>query len=354
MKIERFEENPIIIPQDVKPYHKGFEVIGAFNASVAEYNGEVILLMRVAERPINEDPKTVKVPYINPETNELVIHTLNKEDSEYDFSDPRTISHKDKKEGFSYLTSLSYVRLARSTDGINFEIEDEPFLYPYNEYQTFGIEDPRCTIIEDTYFIDFTSVSEKGVAVSLVTTKDFESFEDHGIIFAPENKDVVLFPEKVNGKYYALHRPVLKSVGNYDIWLASSPDTVHWGNHTHLLDVREQSWDEERIGAGLTPIKTDAGWLVLYHGADHASRYCMGAALLDLNDPSIVLSRTVTPIMEPEKEYEKNGFFNEVVFGCGGIVKGDRIQLYYGVADTSIGGCTLSMKEILAQLEEEN
>lgn len=352
MKINRFEENPVITPSDVKPYHDGFEVIGAFNAGVAEYNGEVLLLMRVAERPLSEKENIVKVPIVDPQTKELKIKEFSQLDPNYDFSDPRMVRSKNKLEGFSYLTSLSYVRIARSRDGKQFQVDDEPFLYPYNEYQNFGIEDARCTKIDDTYYIDFTSVSEKGVAVSLVATKDFITIEDKGIIFAPENKDVVLFPEKIHDSYYALHRPVLKSVGNYDIWIAGSPDTVHWGNHKHLLGVRENSWDEERIGAGLTPIKTSEGWLVLYHGASHQSRYCMGAALLDLNDPSKVLLRSKSPIMQPEEEYEKNGFFNEVVFGCGAIEKDGVLYMYYGVADTSVAGCEMSIQDILDHLKE--
>ncbi|WP_368646239.1 glycoside hydrolase family 130 protein [Alkalibacterium putridalgicola] len=353
MTIKRFKENPIITPEDVKPYHEGFEVIGAFNAGVAEYNGETLLLMRVAERPIVDDPSIVKVPVVDPETREITIKNFSIEDDEYNFDDPRVVRRQDKLEGLSYLTSLSYVRIARSKGGIEFSIDDEPFLYPYNDYQTFGIEDPRVTKIDDTYYIDFTSVSEKGVAVSLVTTKDFESFTDQGIIFAPENKDVVLFPEKINGLYYALHRPVLKSIGNYDIWIAESPDTKHWGNHQHLAGVREGNWDEERIGAGLTPVKTSEGWVVLYHGASHQSRYCMGALLLDLEDPTRVLARSEAPFMEPEEDYEKNGFFNEVVFGCGATQKDDdSLTMYYGVADTSIAGCDISIQEIITHLKE--
>lgn len=353
MTIRRFKKNPVITPRDVTPYHDGFEVIGAFNAGVAYHEGETLLLMRVAERPIADDPNSIKVPIVNPHTKELTIKTLEKSDAKYNFDDPRVVRKQDKLEGLSYLTSLSYVRVARSRDGIHFTIDDEPLIYPYNEYQTFGIEDPRVTKIEDTYYIDFTSVSEKGVAVSLVSTKDFKNFSDLGIIFAPENKDVVLFPEKINGQYYALHRPVLKSVGNYDIWIAESPDLKHWGNHQHLTGVREGYWDEERIGAGLTPIKTDEGWLVLYHGASHESRYCMGAILLDLDEPTKVLYRSESAYMEPEADFEKNGFFNEVVFGCGATQLDDStFTMYYGVADTSIAGCEISIKDVLEHLKE--
>lgn len=353
MNIYRYKENPMITPVDVKPYHEGFEVIGAFNAGVAKYKDEVLLLLRVAERPISENPDIIKVPIYNTENKEMIIKEFNKNDKNYIFDDPRTFRSTDKVEGFSYLTSLSYIRIARSKDGHNFIVDAEPFLYPFNEYQSFGIEDARVTQMGDTYYINFSSVSEMGVCDSLVSTKDFETYTDKGNIFAPENKDVLIFPEKVNGLYYALHRPSLKSIGNYDMWIATSPDLQHWGNHKHLAGIREGKWDNGRIGGGLVPIKTEKGWLEIYHGATKESRYCMGAMLLDLEDPTKVIARTETPILEPEAEYEKKGFFGEVVFGCGGIVNGDVLQMYYGVSDTSMACCELSIQETLKQLEEE-
>ncbi|MGM0125672.1 beta-1,2-mannobiose phosphorylase/1,2-beta-oligomannan phosphorylase [Enterococcus sp. AZ194] len=352
MKIERFKENPLVTPKEVKPLHDGYEVIGAFNGGVAKYQDEILLLLRVAERPISEDPDIIKAPVYDLETKTMEVLSFNRNDDSYDFEDPRMIRKKDKLDGFAYLTSLSYIRIARSRDGHNFTIDDEAFLYPFNEYQTYGIEDARCTQIGDTYYINFSSVSPVGVCDSLISTKDFQSYEDLGNIFAPENKDVLIFPEKINNKYYALHRPSLKSIGNYDIWIASSPDLISWGNHQHLLGVREESWDSGRIGGGLVPIKTEQGWLVIYHGATAEHRYCMGAALLDLEDPTRVIARSQQPIMEPEATYEKNGFFGDVVFGCGGIQEKDQLTMYYGVADTSMAGCTLSIKDILQQLNE--
>ena len=126
-----------------------------------------------------------------------------------------------------------------------------------------------------------------------------------------------------------------------------------WGNHKHLIGIRPENWDSGRVGAGLPPIKTDEGWLVIYHGATENHKYCMGAALLDLDDPSIVLSRSIQPILEPEAEYEKHGFFGEVVFGCGGIVEDDKLTMYYGVSDTSMAVCELSISEILKRAKNE-
>ncbi|MFD5021019.1 glycoside hydrolase family 130 protein [Paenibacillus sp. NPDC058367] len=350
MKIYRYEQNPLITPADIKPYHDDFEVIGAFNAGIASYNGEILMFLRVAERPISKDPKIVKAPIYNPETNELDILDLNTDDERFDFSDPRVIKNKSASATFQYLTSLSYIRIARSKDGHHFTVDEKPFVYPSNSLETFGVEDPRVTQIGDTYYIYFSAVSPVGVGESLVSTKDFVNVTHHGMIFGPDNKDVLIFPEKINGKYYALHRPTTKSTGDPEIWIAESDNLLYWGNHKHLIGLREGMWDSGRIGGGAVPFKTDKGWLELYHGATLEHRYCMGAVLLDLNDPSKVIARSNAPIMEPEADYEKNGFFGDVVFSCGALVEGDVVKMYYGVADTSMACAELSVQEILDSL----
>ncbi|AJS61216.1 BtaManbiosPhlase [Paenibacillus sp. IHBB 10380] len=350
MNIYRYEENPIITPADVTPYHPNFEVIGAFNAGIAQYNGEVLMLLRVAERPISEDPQIVKAPIYNPKTQELELIELRTDDERYDFSDPRVIRDRTGSSGFAYLTSISYIRIARSKDGHHFTIDEKPFVYPSNEQETFGIEDPRVTQMGDTYYIYFSVISPVGIGESMVSTKDFVNIEHHGMIFSPENKDVIIFPEKINGKYYALHRPTTKSIGNPEIWIAESNNLLYWGNHKHLMGLRKGMWDSGRIGGGAVPFKTDKGWLELYHGATLDHRYCMGAVLLDLNDPTKIIARSDKPVMEPDADYEKKGFFGDVVFSCGVIVEGDIVKMYYGVADTSMACAELSLQEILDSL----
>lgn len=292
----------------------------------------------------------MKAPIYNPETNELDILDLNTDDERFDFSDPRVIKNKSASATFQYLTSLSYIRIARSKDGHHFTVDEKPFVYPSNSLETFGVEDPRVTQIGDTYYIYFSAVSPVGVGESLVSTKDFVNVTHHGMIFGPDNKDVLIFPEKINGKYYALHRPTTKSTGDPEIWIAESDNLLYWGNHKHLIGLREGMWDSGRIGGGAVPFKTDKGWLELYHGATLEHRYCMGAVLLDLNDPSKVIARSNAPIMEPEADYEKNGFFGDVVFSCGALVEGDVVKMYYGVADTSMACAELSVQEILDSL----
>jgi predicted GH43/DUF377 family glycosyl hydrolase len=350
MNVYRYEENPLITPSDVKPYHDGFEVIGAFNAGVTKYKDEILMLLRVAERPISLDPTIIKAPVYHPETKVLEIIEFNSEDPEYDFSDPRVIRKRSQGGSFAYLTSLSYIRIARSKDGHHFTIDDAPFVYPSNELETFGIEDPRVTLIDDTYYIYFSAVSPKGVGESMVSTKDFVHVEHRGMIFAPENKDVLIFPEKINGKYYALHRPVPKSNGDPEIWIAESNNLLYWGNHKYLMGLRDGKWDNGRIGGGAVPIKTEKGWLELYHGASKEDRYCMGAVLLDLEDPTKILARSEFPILAPEADYEVEGFFGNVVFSCGALVEDEKVKMYYGVADTSMACAEFSLKEILDSL----
>ena len=185
----------------------------------------------------------------------------------------------------------------------------------------------------------------------LCVTEDFKTFKKLGNIFPPDNKDVALFPEKINGKYYALHRPS-SGFGKNEIWLAESSDLMCWGNHRHIIGLRNGMWDSGRIGAGCPPVKVDGGWLEIYHGATWDDRYCMGAVLLDGNEPWKVLKRSKTPIMEPETEYEKNGFFGGVVFACGCTIKDDTVNLYYGAADTHMCAAQMSLKEILNSLNK--
>lgn len=352
MEFIRYENNPIITPKDVKPYHENHEVIGAFNAGIAEYNGETLMLLRVAERPISEDEDIVKATIYNAEEGKTEVLEFNKNDMDYNFDDSRLIKHVSNLNGFKCLTSLSYLRIARSKDGVNFKVDEEPFIYPSNASETFGVEDARISKIDDTYYITYTAVSPDGVGEAMVSTKDFKNKKYHGMIFAPENKDVILFPEKINGKYYALHRPSLKSVGDFNIWIAESENLNHWGNHKLLLKVNEDNWDSGRIGAGLTPIKTEKGWLEIYHGATKDHRYCMGAVLLDLNDPTKVIARTEKPIIEPKEEYERNGFFGGVVFGCGHVMKDNIITMYYGVSDTSMACGTMKLEDVLEAFDK--
>jgi predicted GH43/DUF377 family glycosyl hydrolase len=347
MNVFRSPHNPVIRPEDVKPSGDDFEVIGVFNAGAARFEDEIILLLRVAERPINKNPDVVSVAVHNLAEERPVIIEFSKDNPENDFSDPRLIITPTQ----TYLTSISHLRLARSKDGINFEIDDIPSIFPSNDYETFGLEDPRISLIGGIYYINYVAVSPIGVTTCLISTKDFNSYRRHGVIFCPENKDVVLFPGKIEGKFYALHRPVSPLFNKQDIWIAESPDLHCWGNHRCLMGPRPGQWDEAKIGAGAVPFKTDLGWLEIYHGVDRNNRYCLGAVLLDDAEPWKVIARINKPILEPQAAYECEGFFGNVVFSCGLICEDDRVRIYYGAADTVICYGELSLKEIIEALD---
>ncbi|MDU4694758.1 MULTISPECIES: glycoside hydrolase family 130 protein [Paenibacillus] len=355
IEIERAVNNPLITPKDVKPSFPDWEVLGVFNAGVAEYQGEVILLLRVAECPRQNDPRHVLVPVLDVKVPNSVsepavqIEKVDKDDPNLDFSDPRVI--RDREGGTVYLTTISHFRVARSQDGLTFTVEEKPSIWPTDPLERWGIEDPRITRLGDRYHIAYSAVSEKGVAVGRLTTADFASFRREGLILAPTNKDVALFPAEIDGKYYMLHRPVPEGIGQPEIWLAESPDLEHWGNHRFLMGLREGKWDGARIGAGCVPIQTEAGWLILYHGADRSHRYCMGAALLDLQDPGRILARMEEPLIVPEAEYETSGFFHSVIFACGAVLRGEQVMMYYGASDDSIACASFRLPQLLEALK---
>ena len=331
----------------VRPSRGDFEVIGTFNAGVTRFDDKVLLLLRVAERPVSPHPDIQMAAVYDPLAQEIVIKEFSKDDPDMDFSDPRmTITPEGK-----FLTSLSHLRVATSSDGAHFDIAKAPAIFPENKYETFGLEDPRVTKIEDTWYITYVAVSPLGVTTCMASTTDFKSFERHGVIFCPDNKDVVLFPEKIRGSYHALHRPVTSLFGKYEMWTAQSPDLECWGDHHYLMGAQSGLWDCWRIGASAVPFMTDAGWLEVYHGVDEAGRYCLGAVLLDAGEPWNVLARSRKPILEPQAQYELKGFFGNVVFSCGLLAEDEVLKIYYGVSDTSIAYCQLPIQDVLDNLE---
>jgi predicted GH43/DUF377 family glycosyl hydrolase len=204
--------------------------------------------------------------------------------------------------------------------------------------------------MEDTYYLTYSAVSESGVGVGLQTTQDWKNFKHYGMILPPHNKDCTLFEEKIGGQYAVIHRPVGADVGGPFMWYSTSPDLIHWGYHRCLARTRVGAWDSQRVGAGAAPIRTEKGWLEIYHACNEESRYCFGAMLLDLKDPSKVIARSDEPIMEPIAPYEQEGFFGNVVFTNGHVIAGDTLTLYYGASDTVICGATLSIASILKSL----
>lgn len=346
MKVERFPENPLIIPVDVPPTRDDFEVICVFNPGVIEFQDEVLLLMRVAERPISDDPSIVRAPMLQccEGSVEMEIKEFHRSDPSVDLSDPRVISANNR---VAALTSISHLRLAKSKDGRNFTVDDLPAIIPDRAEEAYGIEDARITRLGDVYYIVYKSVSSHGICQSLATTRDFRSYEKHGIILPPENMDAMIFPEKIRGRYAALHRPFPHMIGEPSMWVAYSEDALHWGGHQFMAGISHSGWDAGRIGGSAVPFMTERGWLEIYHGATPDHHYSIGAMLLDAEHPEHVIARSSEPILAPQADYEVFGFVPNVVFTCGGIVDGDSLTLYYGAADNVIAGAEFSVNEIL-------
>ncbi|WP_434630745.1 glycosidase [Thermoanaerobacterium thermosaccharolyticum] len=239
-----------------------------------------------------------------------------------------------------YISRLGY---AVSKDGINFMRLDKPVLSNDVEQELRGCEDPRIVKIDDTYYMMYTGFGDRtdeDYRICLATSKNLINWERKGVVLDEPNKDAALFPEKINGNYVMFHRRYP------DIWIAYSNDLKNWFNHKSIIKPIKGTWESSRVGVAGPPIRTKDGWFLIYHAADEDNVYRLGAALLDINDPSIVLARQKEPILEPELDWEKNGFISNVVFSCGNAVKGDDIYVYYGGADTVIGVAYLNMNDI--------
>jgi len=303
----RYPGNPILTGKDI-PY----PVNTVFNAGAVKVGDETVLLMRVEDR-----------------------------------------------RGLSHLT------VARSTDGLTrWRVDPHP-TFPADPVghpeELWGIEDPRicCMDGETRCIIAYTAYSEGGPLVSLATTEDFEHFQRLGPVMPPDDKDAALFPVRFGGRYAMLHRPGSTELGlGRHIWLSFSPDLKHWGDHQIVVHARHGGWwDANKIGLSPPPLRTDEGWLVLYHGVRvtvSGGIYRLGLVLLDLEDPSTVLRRGDEWVLAPEETYERQGDVADVVFPCGWTLEGDDLRLYYGAADSAIAVATAKVSELLAWLHEHS
>lgn len=254
---------------------------------------------------------------------------------------------------------------ATSSDGINIDYRSEnPVFIPMEPFEQkkspgnfSGCEDPRLTLIGDRIYMLYTAydgVNVPRVALTSIYVDDFVNqkwnWEKPVLISAPDldDKDACLFPEKINGKYVIIHR------FGYDMDLAFPTDLNFdgktWIEEYRWLSPRPGMWDSKKVGVSAPPIKTKEGWILFYHGVSDDSEYRLGAALLDLNDPTIIIARSDDPILEPEMYYEKKGIVDNVVFPCGAVLIKDKIFVYYGGADKVIGVATIKLKKLLKHL----
>ena len=236
----------------------------------------------------------------------------------------------------------------RSADAVSWELDHEPIAFVAADGRVPEIQqgfehayDPRVTWLEDRYYVTWCN-GYHGPTIGVGYTHDFESFHQLENAFLPFNRNGALFPRRVAGSYAMLSRP---SDGGHtpfgDVFYSESPDLVHWGRHRHVLAPVPLSWQSTKVGAGPTPIETDDGWLVLYHGVLTSCNgfvYSMGVALLDLEEPWKVLARGRDYLLSPQVPYEQVGDVPNVVFPCAALVDptADRVAIYYGGADTVV------------------
>ena len=328
--LQRYEKNPILIPNEAN----WWESKAVFNCAILYYENKFHMLYRAI--------------------------------GEYE----------------RYISRIGY---ASSTDGYSFARSNHIALELTKDYEKYGIEDPRMVEINHQAYITYVILSAyvTGGAIveastALATTTDFLKYTRLGVITSKgsNNKDVVLFPEKIRSqqqqstaaslssssynnntddsasKYFFLHRPSSWVGSKYgvdkpSIWLGEGNALTNFEKHTLLLKP-EEDWEELKVGAGPPPIKTRAGWLVIYHGVSREKVYRAGAALLDLHDPSIIIGRTKVPILEPKEPYEKFGDVNNVVFPTGAcVVDDEKLFVYYGGADKVCCLATADLNDLL-------
>ncbi len=250
-----------------------------------------------------------------------------------------------------------------SEDGFKWKVEEEEINWITESgepFPTFYAYDPRLVKIEDTYYITFCT-DDHGPTIGVGMTRDFKTFIRLPNAFVPFNRNGVLFPRKIKGKYIMLNRP--SDMGHTpfgDIFLSESFDMIHWGNHKWVMGRSSQNWWENlKIGTGPVPIETNEGWFLIYHGVTLTCNgyvYSFGGALLDLEEPSKVLYRCKNYLMTPEAEYEICGFVPNVVFPCALLCDSstNRISIYYGAADTYVAIAFGYLDEIIDYVKKNH
>ena len=253
----------------------------------------------------------------------------------------------------------SIIGLAESDDGLRFRVDPKPLLVPaerepFATYEEFGVEDPRVTAIEGAWWITYSAYSRHGVRIALARTEDFRRIERVALITQADYRNVVLFPEKIAGRYARLDRPH-SGIAPWSIWLSWSPDLIHWGDSRIVIRPAPYHWDEMKIGPGAPPIGTAAGWLNIYHGVFQTMNgavYRLGVALHELEDPARVLVADDW-ILQPEDPWERTGYVPNVVFTCGAVAEADgTLKLYWGGADTVMCAGFARLDTLVARCRE--
>jgi len=295
--VQRYEGNPILTAADV-PY----PVETVHNAGVVKYDGRYIMVFR---------------------------------------------SHR--------ANGRSILGIADSDDGLHFAVRPEPFMVPatdgpFAEYEQFGVEDARINPLDGAYYLTYSAYSPHGVRIGLARTTDFRALERIAFITQADYRNTVLFPEKIAGRYVKLDRPH-SDISPWSIWISYSPDLRHWGDSRVIMKPVRYHWDEMKIGPGAPPIRTDRGWLNIYHGVFptmDGSVYRLGVCLHKLDDPAVILGVSDRWILSPCDPWERVGYVHNVVFTCGAVPEDDgTIKIYYGAADTVMCVATARIDELV-------
>ncbi len=245
--------------------------------------------------------------------------------------------------------------LARSRDGVHFSIDPEPIAWPVPAAGPEScVYDPRITLIDGEYILMYASQTARGIRTGVVRTRDFRKFERiEQAETGRNNRNSVLFPEKIGGRYVRLDRPMGDNeLEPSDMCISFSDDLEHWDDSRVLMTPRPGCWDSHKIGGGAVPIRTEQGWLEIYHGVDCTCNgfiYRLGVVLLDLENPAKIIARGGLPVLWPERPYEMQGRVMNVTFTCNAIPEPDNtVRIYYGAADTCIGLATAKLDELVA------
>lgn len=343
--MERFGSHPIITPDQVAPSNSAYRVRGAFNPGATVVGDEIVLLLRVAEDvPTGEG--RVAVPTIHRENDVTVTHVVERE---LEAPGVEMVGNRAVMvDGVEYPTTLSHLRLARSSDGINFTVDEQPFLVPETDGELHGVEDARITPLGDRFLVTYAAASSDGRAVGLLETFDFETFHRLGLVFPVDSGDVSILPDRSGGLFRALHRPIGSAPAS--LWYAESPDLLHWGNHHCVLRPRRTQWESAGIGGGAPAIPTDDGWLQLHHARGVDGNGSVWAVLLDRYDPTRVVARGSEPLLVAEAPFEVDGATPGAITVTGAVEIGGELFVYYGAGDQVTGLATTSTEAVLATL----
>ncbi|MFH1501111.1 MAG: hypothetical protein ABIE22_04175 [archaeon] len=370
------EDKVLFRPEDVKPTSDDFKVLGVFNPGAMRLkSGEVLLYVRIWEKLKKDfDGKFYYSPRcVGKKELEIKLDPIKKNlvrrRGDLDFL------FKDGTKRLNYISHLRRVLLDK--DGLSIrEVEQTPSFFGLEDDGEFGIEDPRIIKIGKKYIMTYVSLSmQGGISTSYAVSSDCMNWKRKGIIFEQQNKDVILYPEKINRKYVAVHRPE----GNFSfthphMWICYSDDLEAWENPSSLNIAKRGNWDSGRVGAGPPPIKTRRGWLLLYHGVvetkdrkykkafiDYAKRmleskfidgYYVGAALFDLKNPEKLIAKSPFPVLYPMMRYEKSVFdHRKIIFPSGLVQDGKDVIVYSGGGDGVVSAKKMALEEIMRQLK---